>query len=115
MTMFRSEAISPLGSRTLRFIGVITKTTENWVGEEKLPHRGISLLSLESVIQHILAIFYLGQHPAEKPLNRKTPTLTERNLEIKEKHASGVSVADLAKEYGISVSRIHQILQGKTR
>ncbi|MBD3331914.1 hypothetical protein GF356_03610 [candidate division GN15 bacterium] len=40
------------------------------------------------------------------------PTLTtrERNIIIRARHAAGVSQADLAREFGISYQRVHQIV-----
>ncbi|MBN2266770.1 MAG: hypothetical protein JW725_00320 [Candidatus Babeliaceae bacterium] len=43
------------------------------------------------------------------------PNLTtkERNIIIRARYAAGVSQAELARQFGISYQRIHQIVYGK--
>jgi hypothetical protein len=58
-------------------------------------------------------ILYLKSVPPKKPQNDKTPHHLERNDTIRRRVAAGAgeAVADLARAYGISVQRIHQILR----
>jgi Mor family transcriptional regulator len=55
---------------------------------------------------------YFGQPLSAFLISGETPKQTERNEEIRARYAAGESAADLAKEYRISVQRIHQILKG---
>jgi ribosome-binding protein aMBF1 (putative translation factor) len=45
------------------------------------------------------------------------PTLTtrERNIIIRARYAAGVSQAELARQFGISYQRIHQIVHGRRK
>jgi len=58
----------------------------------------------------LLKTFYFNQPTPTLPQNNKTPKQPTRNEEICLRHANSESVADLANEYGISVQRIHQII-----
>jgi Mor family transcriptional regulator len=60
-------------------------------------------------------LLYSNQTPPQSPVSDATPTKQERNAEIRQRHAEGELVSDLAKEFGISVQRIHQILKGKRK
>lgn len=42
-------------------------------------------------------------------------TIRERNIIIRARHAAGVSQADLAREFGISYQRVHQIVHGRRK
>jgi hypothetical protein len=59
----------------------------------------------------IVGILYLKRLPPKKPQSNKTPKRFERNDAIRTRFAQGETVADLARDYGISVQRIHQILR----
>jgi hypothetical protein len=84
-----------------------------------LPHaftaRGSLLSSLEFAVARILALLYKGIQLPHKPKSGKTPREAARNAEMQEKYATGMSVPALAKEYGISASRVYQILGGKRK
>ncbi|MBZ0304659.1 MAG: Hin recombinase [Anaerolineae bacterium] len=55
-------------------------------------------------------------HPAPNyPVTDLNPPKSQRNEEIRHRYAAGETVPDLAREYGISEQRIHQILQGKRK
>ncbi|MFC1961359.1 sigma factor-like helix-turn-helix DNA-binding protein [Chloroflexota bacterium] len=45
------------------------------------------------------------------------PSLTtrERNIMIRARYAAGESQADLARDFGISYQRVHQIVTGKRK
>jgi Mor family transcriptional regulator len=58
-------------------------------------------------------MFYKGQPLPTEPQSRKTPKKAERNRQIQAQYAEGIPVPQLAKEYGISEQRVHQILQMK--
>lgn len=45
---------------------------------------------------------------------RDTPlTIRQRNTLIRTRHAEGVSQAELARQFGISYQRVHQIIRGR--
>jgi Mor family transcriptional regulator len=39
----------------------------------------------------------------------------ERNAEIRDRYAAGMSVPELARRFGISEQRVHQILRGRRK
>lgn len=58
---------------------------------------------------------YTGFPPSE-PRNYDDQQNRSRNLRIRERYNSGqITIPQLAKEFGISVQRVHQILHGKRR
>jgi DNA-binding CsgD family transcriptional regulator len=42
-------------------------------------------------------------------------TARERNIIIRARYAAGVSQAELARQFGISYQRVHQIVYGKRK
>ena len=75
------------------------------------PLGGISFLSLESAVQSVIARLYASQPLPTKPVSNATPKEEERNAEVWAKYASGMSVPALAREYGVTKTRIYQILK----
>ncbi|MBN1200537.1 MAG: helix-turn-helix transcriptional regulator [Anaerolineae bacterium] len=81
-----------------------------------MPHRaygsqnGPALKSVSSAVVYILARLNSLPSPPD-------PTLTtrERNIIIRARHAAGVSQAELARQFGISYQRVHQIVHGKRK
>jgi hypothetical protein len=55
---------------------------------------------------------YSFQTPPEKPLSDVIEK-TERNAEIRERYTQGETIPELARAYGISNARVHQILRGR--
>ncbi|KAB2903687.1 MAG: hypothetical protein F9K27_12110 [Anaerolineae bacterium] len=47
--------------------------------------------------------------------NNLTPKKTRRNQELRQQYANGESIPDLAKVFGISEQRVHQILRGRRK
>jgi helix-turn-helix resolvase-like protein len=74
---------------------------------------GISFLTLENAAQMILARLYVSQPPPTKSLSGGSPKQVERNAEIRALYAQGLSILTLARQFGISNARVHQILTGK--
>jgi DNA invertase Pin-like site-specific DNA recombinase len=71
---------------------------------------GPALKSVNSAVSYILA--KLNAQPAPPD-----PTLTtkERNIIIRARYAVGVSQAELARQFGISYQRVHQIVHGRRK
>lgn len=68
------------------------------------------LPSLDLSSEFILRWLYLTPEPTE-PVNALKPTKTERNTRIRELHAAGYTLEQLAEEYGISKARVWEIVQ----
>ena len=79
------------------------------------PVWGISVHSLEDAAHRILKLLYADQPPSKTPISNVTPKKIHRNAEIKRRYADGESVPDLAKAFGISEQRVHQILRGRRK
>jgi ribosome-binding protein aMBF1 (putative translation factor) len=59
---------------------------------------------------HILARLNTNPSPPDPALSTR-----ERNIIIRARHAAGVSQAELARQFGISYQRVHQIVHGKRK
>jgi len=75
----------------------------------------VRFYALPDAILAIVTRLYSKQPLPKHPKSRKTLKQTERNNAIRARYAEGVSVHELAKEFGISQQRIHQILRGKRK
>jgi Mor family transcriptional regulator len=62
-------------------------------------------------VQVLLARLYAFQPVPTKPLTTATPEEEERNAEIWTRYAAGMSVPALAREHGLTKTRIYQILK----
>jgi Mor family transcriptional regulator len=62
-------------------------------------------------VEIVLWIMYGGQPKPEKPASGMIPTKTQRNQEIIRRYLAGERAADLAKEFGISVRRVHRLIR----
>jgi hypothetical protein len=71
----------------------------------------VHFYTLDDAIRRILAILYFYLPPAVNPQNRRSKQKTERNAEIRARHAAGERASNLAKEYSISDKRLYQILK----
>jgi hypothetical protein len=84
-----------------------------------LPHAftawGSLLVSVDYAINTIIKRLYTHKPLSSTPVTGKTPRQAERNAEILRRKENGETVPDLAKAYGISEQRIHQILRGKRK
>ena len=54
---------------------------------------------------------YQGTEAAVMPCNSRVPSDDVRNAEIFRQYANGEPVSDIARTFGISVQRIHQIVR----
>lgn len=84
-----------------------------------LPHAfradGSFIFSFEEAVSALVNRLYPGSPPPSAPQSQDTLKKADRNAEIRAWYASGMSVPDLAKEYGISKNRVYQILRGKRK
>ncbi|MFP4324223.1 MAG: helix-turn-helix domain-containing protein [Anaerolineales bacterium] len=79
------------------------------------PVWGTSVHSLETATQTVLRLLYSGQPTPQNPQSNKTPRKVKRNDEIRERYAQGETIPELAKAFGLSNARVHQILHGKRK
>ena len=84
-----------------------------------LPHAfradGSFIFTFEEAVSALVNRLYPGSPISSTPLSPNTPKKANRNAEIRALYAAGMSVPDLAKEYGISKNRVYQILRGKRK
>jgi hypothetical protein len=66
--------------------------------------------SVHSAVSYILARLNSIPSPPDPTLNTR-----ERNVIIRARHAAGVSQAELARQFGISYQRVHQIVHGRRK
>lgn len=85
----------------------------------RLPHAfradGSFIFTFEEAVAFLVKRLYPGSllsPAAQSPTTRKK---RNRNSEIRARYTQGVSVPDLAREYGISKNRVYQILSGKRK
>jgi predicted transcriptional regulator len=56
---------------------------------------------------------YAGVSLPDKPITKKHLSKAERNADIIALHQAGENLSEIAREYGISPQRAHQIVTGK--
>ena len=85
----------------------------------RLPHAfradGSFIFTFEEAVSALVNRLYPCSPPAQSPQSQSTPKKADRNAEIRAQYAAGMSVPDLAREYGISKNRVYQILRGKRK
>jgi len=85
----------------------------------RLPHAfradGSFIFSFEEAVSALVNRLYPGSAAPSAPQSQSTPKKVDRNAEIRARYAAGMSVPDLAREYGISKNRVYQILRGKRK
>ena len=59
-----------------------------------------------------VALQYLYHNPSPR---NKSLTIAERDAMIRTRHAAGKSQAELARQFGISYQRVHQIVHGRRK
>ena len=77
-----------------------------------VPPRSIQSIfvpDVESGVAALLERLYLN--PLRLPIPQNSPK-TDRNTEIRALYANGLSIPKLARQFGISNARVHQILTG---
>jgi len=76
---------------------------------------GISVHSLKQATQAVLLLLYRDQPIRQVPKSDKLKRKTRRNKQIRAQYAEGESIPELAKAFGLSNARIHQILHGRRK
>src|SRR5258708_1698037 len=74
--------------------------------------RGYEPIACLTPLQAVRRVFYRLYDGVPLPSTlqpNKTQKQSERNAEIRRRHAAGESLVDLAQEYDLSKQRIHQI------
>ncbi len=71
---------------------------------------GAALNPMDQAARLLLAALYREKHTPRPEL-----FFTERNVEIRKRHANGETLEELAKAFGVSVQRIHQIVHRRNR
>lgn len=66
-----------------------------------------------AAIQYGMLLLYIGRKMPLAPLTDHTPTKLTRNQEIRERHAQGETIVDLAEAFEISEQRVSQVLRGR--
>jgi hypothetical protein len=84
-----------------------------------LPHAfradGSFVFTLEEAVSCLVNRLYSGSPASPSSRSQSTSKKVVRNVEIRARYAQGVSVPDLAREYGISKNRVYQVLRGKRK
>ena len=70
--------------------------------------------TIESAAERILTRLYAGVSFPERPVTQKHISKAARNADIIARHKEGESLSALARAYGISPQRAHQIVTGKS-
>jgi hypothetical protein len=76
-----------------------------------VPHKGLrggAFQHLQDAIVYGMVLLRIGQIFPTQPVTDHPPT--KCNEEIRMRYASGVSQAELARQFGISYQRVHQIV-----
>lgn len=73
---------------------------------------GTTLYTLEQATNRVLTHLYRGFSLPQAPVSSLK---RERNAAIRAQYAAGTSVPDLARRYGISEQRVHQMLRGRRK
>ncbi len=79
-------------------------------GFQPIPRPSASILAAT-----ILQRLYDWLPASALPISGNHEIKVDRNEEIRRRYAAGEEASKLAKEYGISIARLHQILQFKRR
>ena len=78
-----------------------------------MPPRGydaLACLTPLQAVQRVLTRLYDGIPLPSTLQPNKTQKQSDRNVEIRQRHAAGETIRALAQAFGISKQRIHQIL-----
>ena len=95
-----------LGDDILSVITIILSCPIGAYGAGNAP----ALISVNAAVSHILERLNASPALPNYPL-----TTRERNIIIRARHVAGASQAELARQFGISYQRVHQIVHGKRK
>jgi hypothetical protein len=88
----------------LKLYIIVNYMTPTGVGASPLP-------SLKSAVEWLLERLYEGLPLSEKPVTDKHISRQERNRIICHRYAEGDTLETIAQDFGISMQRVHQIIQ----
>jgi Mor family transcriptional regulator len=69
----------------------------------------------DQAARYLLCLLYLDSATFSTPRTDKTPPKLSRNAEIRARYEAGETIAELARAFGISIERIHQILHRRRK
>ena|SRR5579871_5633414 len=78
-----------------------------------VPHRGLqppTCYGSDEAVDRILTLLYQDSPRPETPLSSKSEEKVHRNAEIRHRYQHGETITELAREYGLSLQRISQIV-----
>lgn len=85
----------------------------------RLPHAfradGSFIFTFEEAVSSLVKRLYPESLPSPTAHAPNTRKKRNRNSEIRARYAQGISVPDLARQYGISKNRVYQILSGRRK
>jgi len=85
----------------------------------RLPHAftadGSFVFTLETAISSLISRLYIDLPLPASPQSQATPKQADRNADIRARYAAGISVPELARDYGISKARVYQILRSRRK
>ena len=73
---------------------------------------GKFVIDVRTATNFFLKELYQFQTPPDQPQN-DIGEKKQRNAEIRERYAKGETIPELARAYGISNARVHQIIRGR--
>jgi DNA-binding NarL/FixJ family response regulator len=73
----------------------------------------VHFYDLNGAVAHFVYLLY--RHQPLPPTPKSNTKKTKRNAEIQALHAQGMSIPELARKFGVSEQRIHQILRGRRK
>ncbi len=71
----------------------------------------LSSAKVRSSVRAMVTLLYRNIPLPENPLSDIPPVKLDRNRELYERYKAGERVADLAREYGISVRRTNRLIK----
>jgi DNA-binding NarL/FixJ family response regulator len=75
------------------------------------PVGATALHSVEKAAQEVLKRLYGSNPPPEQPVSNFRIAKTDRNQQIIERYEGGDTLAEIARDFNISVNRVHQIFK----
>jgi len=102
------------GSEKPRYICCRTRLVACSIVYKVVPHRGLhtqGFHSIDAALDYGIRVVYWGGLVPDSPVSDGPVQLVARNSLIRNLHAVGVAVSDLARQHQISPQRVHQILR----
>ena len=71
---------------------------------------GVGLLQIEVAVARLVRLLYVNEPDDSTPYDPRR-IMVKRNKELYEKYTSGISARQLAEEYGISETRVYELIK----